>query len=203
MQGGHRAVAALAHRIQQRQHLIAAGLPDDHPVRAHPQRPADQLGQADPAFAFHVGFAGLQRNDVGVQFGEAVQPQLQAVFDGDQPLPAGSVRGHRAQQGGFPGPSPAADDHRFAGVHQRPGEPAKRHVHGAEPDQVLAGHLQVAVPPDRQARPGAATCTETTAAAGEPAGAASIASTVADTSAAGGAAGVPAAAAGAVSMIWT
>ena len=98
MQRGHRPVGALGHGVEQGQDLLAAGLADDDPVGGHAQRPADQLGQADPALAFQVRLAGLERDDVGVQLGEAVEAQLEGVLDGDQPL--GRV--------GCPPPSPGA-----------------------------------------------------------------------------------------------
>ena len=87
-------------------HLFAAGLADDHPVGAHAQRPAHQLGQADPALALQVRLAGLQRHHVGVELGEAVQAQLEGVLDGDEPLRWWDVRRHGAQQGRLARPVP-------------------------------------------------------------------------------------------------
>ena len=121
VQGRHRAVGALGHRVEEREDLLATGLADDHPVGRESQRPAHEIGQADAALAFEVRLAGFERDDVGVQLGVAVETELEGVFDRDEPLPWRDVGRHGAEQRRLSSADAAADDDRLAGEHQASG----------------------------------------------------------------------------------
>ena len=90
----HRAAAALVtgvERGEQVDHLGAAHLADDEPVRPHPQRLADQVAQADRARALGVGGPRLEPDDVRV-----VGAQLAGVLDEHASGRRGSTRPSRA-----------------------------------------------------------------------------------------------------------
>ena len=82
----HRAVVALAHRVEHRDDLVAAHLADDDAIGVHAQAHADELGGGDLPDALDVGFAGFERDDVGMEVGEAVEAELEFGLDGDDAL---------------------------------------------------------------------------------------------------------------------
>jgi hypothetical protein len=73
--GAGAAVVPGVERGQQVAHLGAADLPDDQPVRAHPQRLPDQVAHGDPTGALDVDRSGHQPDHVRVP-----GPQLLGVL---------------------------------------------------------------------------------------------------------------------------
>ncbi len=59
VQSGGAALVTGIERTQQVDHLGAPALPDDQPVRPHPQRLPDQLAQPDRAGTLHIGRSSL------------------------------------------------------------------------------------------------------------------------------------------------
>src|SRR5579862_8799620 len=85
---GQRAVMARVHRLQHVERFLAAHLADDDAVGTHTQGVDEQLAHVDGAFAFDVGWARLQANDVFL-----VQLQFGRVFNRDDALAIRNIRG--------------------------------------------------------------------------------------------------------------
>jgi len=147
--GAHRALMPGVHRVQHVQGLGAADLPDDDPLRPHPQRLADQLADADLPHPLQVGEPTLQPDAV-LQM--PLQRQFLGFLDGDHPLPGRDLAGDRVQGGGLPGPGAAGDQQVQPRPHRRPKQPSDLGGEGAERQQVLEGVGQEPVAADRQAR---------------------------------------------------
>ena len=85
--------------------FFAADLADDDAVGAHTQTVDDQLPHADCAFAFDVGSASFEADDVLL-----LELQFGGVFDGDDALDVGNVAGENVEQSGFAGAGAAGDE---------------------------------------------------------------------------------------------
>ena len=81
MDRAHRAVVALAHGVEHRDDLVAPDLADDHPVGVHAQAHPHEVGGGDLADALDVRLAGFERDAVGVELGEPVEPELELGLD--------------------------------------------------------------------------------------------------------------------------
>ncbi len=113
----HRGGAALMAGVQsdeQLDHLGAAELADDQPVRTHPQRLTHQLAQRDGARAFDVGGAGHQPHRVRV-----VEHDLGGVLDDHEPLGRRHQPEQRTEQRRLARTRAAGDDEREPRLHDR------------------------------------------------------------------------------------
>ena len=102
------------------QDLVTPDLADDDPDGIHAQRRAGRARAMVIAPSPSVlGFAGLQRDHVrGAGSRKAIEPQLQRVLDGEEPLGGRDLAGQGPQQGGLAGVGAAGDDDvRFAVGH--------------------------------------------------------------------------------------
>ena len=70
------------------------------------------------ADAFDVRVTGFERDDVGVQLGEAIESEFELGFDRDDSLVGGDLGGERAQHRGLAGAGRAGDDDLLAGSHR-------------------------------------------------------------------------------------
>ena len=145
---GQRALVAGVHRLQHVQRLAAADLADDDPVRAHPQRVADQVADGHRAAALDVRRPGLQPDHVLL-----LQRQLGGVLDRDDPLPARDELRQRVQHGGLARRGAAGDDD------VQPGPDAGGQQLGGRPVQAcraeqLGQPVRLGEQPDGHRRPG-------------------------------------------------
>ena len=101
MDGRHRAVVAAVQRLQHVERLGAAHLADDDPVRAHPERVADELPDRDLALSLEVRRSALEPQDVGL-----LEPKLRRVLDRDDPLAVGDQRRKHVSRVVLPEPVP-------------------------------------------------------------------------------------------------
>jgi len=93
------------HGLQHVQGFAAAHLPDDDPVRPHPQRRPDQVPDRYFSPSLRVGVAGLQRYEV--RHGHDLQ--LGRILDRDHALVPRDKLGQSVQEGRFPRTRAAAD----------------------------------------------------------------------------------------------
>ncbi len=89
---------------EQVDHLGAAHLADDDPVRTHAQRLADQVLQGDHSCALDVRWTGLRSHHVRMPGGE-----LARVLDDHQPLARIDLAEQCVEQGGLARAGPARD----------------------------------------------------------------------------------------------
>src|SRR3546814_20071208 len=66
--------------------LLAPDLAHDHAIGVHAQAPAHEVGKRHLALALDVALPTLERADVGVEVGVAVEAQLEVVLEADEPL---------------------------------------------------------------------------------------------------------------------
>jgi hypothetical protein len=135
------AVVALGHRVEHGDDLVAENLADDHAARVHAQRAADELGHRDGALPLAVGQAFLERDGVGVQFGEVVEAKLKRPFDGDEPFLGRDLVGQRAQQRRLARVGGARDHDVFPGQHGGREEAGQLGAHRLVADEIGEEHL--------------------------------------------------------------
>ena len=86
MDGREASVVACIHGLQHVYAFAAAHLADDDAVWTHTKRVANEVALRDFAFAFDVGRARFETDDVRL-----LQLQLGGIFDGDDALRFGDV----------------------------------------------------------------------------------------------------------------
>ena len=153
MDGAHRAVVALAHRVEHRDDLVTANLTHDHAVRAHPQAHADEVCGCDCTDPFDIGLASLERDAVGVELWVAVDAELELRLHSDDPLLRRDLGGEGSKSRGLPGSGGSGDHDLLPRPDGRSEEAGHSRVDGAEADQVVKVDLHVAVTANRQDRP--------------------------------------------------
>jgi len=125
---------ARVQRQQQVQALGLADLPDDQPVRPHPEGLLHQPAQGDLAGALQARLPGLHGHPV-----RGRRAQLEDLLDGDQPLPRGYRGQQRVERRRLAGLGAAGDEDAEAGDHGRFQEAGGPRGQRAEPDQVVDG----------------------------------------------------------------
>ena len=115
----------------------AARLPEDDPVRTHPQRLADHRGEGDLAGALDVRWTRLEPDDLG-----PVDPELADVLDHDDPLAGRGLSQQRPQQRGLPDAGTAGHHESHPPDDQPPEQPApsgREHPAGLQVGQAHRG----------------------------------------------------------------
>ena len=101
------------HSLDHINSLTSADLADNDPVRAHAERGADQVPDADRAAALDIGVARLEAHQVL----DLPDLQLGIIFDGDHAFPFRYVRGEGIQKRRLAGACPPADENVVSGAH--------------------------------------------------------------------------------------
>ncbi len=140
-------VVAGIHGLQHVQRGTVADLPDDDPVRAHPQRVTYQLPDRDPASVLQV-----RRPRFHPEHMILAQLQFGGVLDGDDPFVGGHERRQHVQAGRLARTGAAADHDVQPAAHARPQQVGYRGSHGAEGDEITHGEGIGGELPDRQQR---------------------------------------------------
>ena len=147
------AAAALVPGVEggeQLDHLRAAHLADDDPVRSHPQGLADQVVQRQRPGPLEVGGAGLERDDVRVR-----RRELGGVLDDDDPFGRRDQPEQGREDGGLAGAGAAGDEERRPRGDQRLQQPP--HLGRGVPGREQVGQRERAPrrEPQRDGRAGA------------------------------------------------
>ncbi len=142
-----RAVVARGQRGQHVERLRPTHLADDDPVRAHPQRVADEPANRHLAAALEVRRSRLEPDDVRL-----AQPQLGGVLDRDHALAGADEARQRVERRRLAGAGAAADEHARAGAHGAGEEHQQRPGQRPVGDQLLGREAAAAEAADRQHR---------------------------------------------------
>ena len=138
---------AHVHRLQHVQHLVAAHLAHHNAIGAHAQRRAQQIAQAHPAAPFHIGWACLQGDDMGV-----LQAQLRGLFHGHDAFTVRDVARQHVQQRSLARGRAASDGDIAAPLHRQLEQLEHGRAHEAQRQQLVRVQRLQPKAPDRHHR---------------------------------------------------
>ena len=104
MDGGHAAVVASVHRLQDLQRFCTAGLSDEDPIGPHAKAVSEQLANVQLTAALHVRRAVFEANHVWM-----LELELGRVLDCYDALGSRDERTEHVQRGRLAGARPARD----------------------------------------------------------------------------------------------
>ncbi len=149
MHGPGTALVSGVERGHELAHLGPATLPHDDPVRAHPERLAQQPREVDRAAALGVGLSGLECDDVRM-----VDAELGDVLDRDDALVVRDGGEHGGEEGRLPAAGGTTDED-VPSFGDRPFDHAARDpLEGPAPFEPGEGRPPRPREPDRERRAG-------------------------------------------------